>query len=84
MDPVFGQQKTYKVHNGDPIELTWLNLHEIFKERQDKKVALFEDGIRTTDIIQGKIGDCYFLSAIAALAKYPERILAIFPEEKIN
>lgn len=45
---------------------------------------MFEDGVKATDIYQGKVGDCYFLSAVAALARNPARIYSLFPEGKIN
>lgn len=39
---------------------------------------VFFSGIEADDIIQGSLGDCYFLSAIAALTKYPELIKKLF------
>jgi hypothetical protein len=37
------------------------------------------DTIDPGDILQGRIGDCYFLSAIAGLAENEGRISKIFP-----
>lgn len=39
---------------------------------------MVEDDFNPNDIQQGNIGDCYFLSSIAALAEEEERIQAIF------
>ena len=30
------------------------------------------------DIVQGDVGDCYFLAASASLAEYPQRIKKLF------
>jgi calpain-15 len=35
-------------------------------------------------VIQGSLGDCYFLSAVSALAEKEERIRAIFGEQGFN
>jgi len=40
--------------------------------------------ILTEDVIQGDLGDCYFLSAISALAEYPQRIKKMLPELSFN
>jgi hypothetical protein len=42
------------------------------------------DKISPEDIYQGKLGDCYFLSSLASLAEYPDRIKRIFITKEIN
>ena len=42
--------------------------------------VMVEDHITPSDIQQGNIGDCYFLSSIAALAEVEERISTIFQD----
>lgn len=44
-----------------------------------KKPMFVRDNIQPSDILQGIIGDCYFLSAMAALAEQDYRIKSIFP-----
>ena len=36
------------------------------------------------DVIQGELGDCYFLSALSALAESPERIKRLLPTLKMS
>lgn len=38
---------------------------------------IIQNGIEITDVHQGGLGDCYLMSAIAALAEYPDRIKRI-------
>ena len=42
------------------------------------KYNLFINTPQPTDVIQGNLGTCYFLSAIAALAEKPSRIMRLF------
>lgn len=42
------------------------------------------DRIEPNDILQGSIGDCYFLSAISAIAENDFRIKNLFPNLEIN
>lgn len=53
----------------------WSEFKEIFKGND---YQVFLDKIEENDIIQGGLGDCYFLSAIAALTKYPQLIRKLF------
>lgn len=48
------------------------------------KSYLFHDKIEPNDIIQGQLGDCYFLSSLAALAEHPQRVRNIFLNRECN
>jgi hypothetical protein len=48
---------------------------DIYKDKQSK---IFKDGIGPDDILQGSLGNCYFLSALSALAENSHRIKKIF------
>lgn len=54
----------------------WKRLSKIVGEP-----VLFDGRIEPQDIIQGALGDCYFLSAVAALAERESRITQIFGEQ---
>lgn len=45
---------------------------------------MFSDKIEPNDILQGNLGNCYYLSALSALAEFPQRIKEIFFTEEIN
>jgi len=49
----------------------WARAHTIFHEQ---KYDVFLDSIEPDDIAQGALGDCYFLSALSAIAEFPKRI----------
>ena len=55
--------------------IQWARVENIFGS---KNYQVFYQGINKDDIIQGGLGDCYFLSAVAALCKYPELIEKLF------
>ena len=53
----------------------WNRVEEIVNS---KNYQVFEEGITPDDIIQGSIGDCYFLSAIGSLCKFSHYIDKLF------
>ena len=55
--------------------ITWARAENIFAS---KNYQVFWKGINKEDIIQGGLGDCYFLSAVAALCEFPELIQKLF------
>lgn len=57
----------------------WLRPKDIFKDG----FVLFQD-INPDDIKQGCLGNWYFLSALSALAEFPEYIKRIFVNEEVN
>ena len=55
--------------------ISWARAENIFAS---KNYQVFWEGINKEDIIQGGLGDCYFLSAVAALCEFPELIQKLF------
>lgn len=47
-------------------------------------VKVIVDGIKPSDIYQGRLGDCYFLSSISALAEFPERVERLLISKEKN
>ena len=57
----------------------WRRPNEIFQD----EYYLFE-GIDPGDIKQGLLGNCYFLSALSALAEFPNQIRKIFHHQEVT
>ena len=75
IDPIEGplREKIF-----DENEIEWKRASDIFPS-----YLLFENKIDIEDIIQGKIGNCYFLSSLAALCEFPTLISQIFLSKEI-
>ena len=64
----------------DPNVIEWirakdipcLNAFELFSK----------DGIKPADIVQGTLGDCYFLTVVSMVAEFPDVIKSLFSESK--
>ena len=56
-------------------KLKWARAEEILNTQN---YQVFIEGTSADDIIQGSIGDCYFLSAIGSLCKFPKLINRLF------
>nr|XP_054774487.1 calpain-B-like [Lytechinus pictus] len=75
-DPDFPAEpeSIYSDGSRDTSNITWMRPHEI---RQNP--CLVVDGFSRQDVVQGNIGDCWFLAALSAVAKMPALIQKIVP-----
>lgn len=71
-DPEFSKDKSETV--GLNIDCVWKRPEEFMSGTP----KLYHDGISVDDIVQGKLGDCYFLGSLAAIAENPRRIKSFF------
>ena len=78
LDPKNGPKREKAI---EADKLKWERASNIFK---DSKYLLFEDKIEPNDVNQGTIGDCYYVSSVAAMAKYPNLIYNIFLTKELN
>lgn len=68
----FGDSKAYQKSTWQ--NYVWLRPTQIFQG----PYHIYDQKINPNDILQGQLGDCYFLSAIAAIAEYQDRIKKLF------
>ena len=59
---------------------TWKRPQEVYR---DGTFVLYEKP-GPNDILQGQLGDCYFLASLSAIAEYPNRIKKIFLTHEVN
>lgn len=77
LDKKDGEKKANEI---DVNSIEWKRAPEIF----GKHILLFDEKIECSDIKQGNLGNCYFLSALAALTEFPKLIYQIFRSKEIN
>lgn len=86
VDKAFPPEKEESIHDLDrPLNHEFNDLE--FRRARDvygNDFRIFPDTIHPNDIEQGLLGDCYFLSAISALAEWPHRIRAVFVTQTPN
>ena len=73
-----------KDHKGDIDQITWKRLSEVYSSSD---YSLFgEKGISPSDVLQGAIGNCWFMAAAAAVAEQPGRLEKVFvnPQGTLN
>lgn len=58
--------------------IRWLRPHEICAAAAADEPRLFVDASEASDVVQGQLGDCWLLSAIAVVAARPELLQHIF------
>ena len=65
----------YMIYDYEGIK-KWVRPTQLVK---NTRPSLWGDkGVLPASVVQGKLGDCWFLAAAAALAEYPERVKKIF------
>ena len=64
----------------DPENIVWLRANEIFKG----PFSVFVDDISIDDVLQGNLGNCYFMSSLAALTSQPQLIFQIFKTTSVQ
>jgi len=76
IDPEAGPSKFEDLKG---VDIEWKRASEIFS-----KYLIFDDTIAFDDVKQGSLGNCYFLSAIAAMTEFPNLIYQIFRTKEVN
>ena len=63
----------------------WMRASEIPELNDEEgQLSVFQDNVTPSDIKQGLLGDCYFLSILSALAEVPDRIMKLFITDRTN
>ena len=81
-DPLKGYQNERDFNSAYPKDKHgWRRISELGDGGNWK---VFKDKIEPGDVTQGMIGDCYFISAVAALTEYPNLIFEKFRTREYN
>jgi calpain-15 len=64
------------------VKMTWSNFQWKRIDEICQAPIKVSDLIEPTDILQGELGDCYFLSALSAIAEFPHRIQKLFDTQE--
>ena len=58
--------------------LEWRRASDIYS-----RPVVFDNGIAPDDIVQGALGNCYFLACLSSLAEFPDHVKDLFLTPKI-
>ena len=78
--PIDSKAYSEKAKNINTNEIGFARPSQIFGD----KYQLFSEKIEMGDVIQGQLGDCYFLSSVANLCKFPSLIMKLFKTKETN
>ena len=79
-NPIDSKAYSEKARNINTNEIGFVKAKDLFP----KGFNLFSDKIEMGDVQQGSLGDCYFLSSVASLCKFPSLIKRMFRQETKN
>ena len=60
---ILGETSITKILGKDPNEIDWYRIKDI-----NENATFFYDGVESNDVIQGELGDCWFISALSLIA----------------
>ena len=69
-----------KKGNINPDEICFLRAKEIIGD----DYCLFSEKIEMEDVEQGSLGDCYFLTSVSNLCKFPNKLKSMFKQSSKN
>ena len=67
-------------------QFEWIRCNEIeeLNDKEEGQLVVFQNEVSPDDIVQGLLGDCYFLSVLSVLSEKPQRIRNLFLSDKQN
>lgn len=65
-------------------DYTWVKSNICIDKPNLQEMAVFTGGVDPCDIVQGALGDCYFLCSLSALAERPGLIKRLFKTKDVE